>query len=72
MASPASLPFKEMSREVERFARQMEPYVRGEELEPLDFDFPISDFTVTGSIPSIFPERLVHYRLCHDQGPRTT
>lgn len=59
---PGELAFQGVSREVERFARQMEPYVGGEELEPLELDFPISDFTVAGSIPSIFPEHLVHYR----------
>lgn len=59
---PGELTFQTMSREVADFARHLEPHVRGKELEPLVFELPVSDFVLTGSIRSLYPERLVHYR----------
>jgi exodeoxyribonuclease V gamma subunit len=59
---PGESAFRSMSEGVEVFARQMEPYVPGEGLEPLDLDLHLSGFTITGRIPSIFPERMVRYR----------
>ena len=59
---PGEFAFKAMSREVERFARQMEPHLRGEKLEPLVFELPVSDFTITGSIQPLYREHLVRYR----------
>lgn len=59
---PGELAFKNMTREVERFTRQVAPHVRGKELEPLHLDLSISDFTITGSLPSIYSERMVRYR----------
>jgi exodeoxyribonuclease V gamma subunit len=50
------------SQAVEAFARQMELYTLRQELEPLEIDLHISDFTITGRISSIFPERMVRYR----------
>ncbi len=59
---PGELAFKSTSGEVERFARRVEPYLHEGELEPLVFELPVADFTLTGSIPSLYRHYLVRYR----------
>ena len=67
-ASPESLPFKSMSREVEDFARQMEPYLRGEELEPLDLELPGIRLYHHRKHPVDLPGAPGALSLRHDQG----
>jgi exodeoxyribonuclease V gamma subunit len=59
---PGESAFLDMTQEVQDFARQLEPYLLRQELEPLDIDLKIAEFTITGRIPSIFQDRMVRYR----------
>lgn len=59
---PGELAFESTSGEVERFARRVEPYLHEGKLEPLVFELPIADFTLTGSLPSLYRHYLVRYR----------
>ncbi len=59
---PGDLSFKAMSDGVEEFARRLEPFVGEKELDSLVFELPLADFVLTGTITSLFPERLVRYR----------
>jgi len=54
--------YEGLSRGVEGFAEKIAPYMKEKALEPLDVDFPIAGFRITGCIRSIYPERLVQYR----------
>jgi exodeoxyribonuclease V gamma subunit len=59
---PGECAFEAISRRVEDFAGKMESYLLHDELEPLEIDLHLSEFSITGRISSIFPERMVRYR----------
>ncbi len=61
--TPGDFTFKELSRLAESFAARTEPYLRAERLEPLEIRLDIGGFHLTGSLRSIFRERLLRYRL---------
>jgi len=54
--------FEDLRRGVESFAEQTEGYLQKERLEPLDVDFNIAGFRLTGRMEAIYPERLIQYR----------
>ncbi len=62
LGTPGECAFKEMSKGVESFSRCMEPYLRSGRLEPLDVDIRLGEFSLTGRLHSIYPERMIRYR----------
>jgi exodeoxyribonuclease V gamma subunit len=59
---PGECAFEAMSHGVEDFARQLEPHLLREEMEPLEIDLQLAGFAITGRISSIFAERMLRYR----------
>jgi exodeoxyribonuclease V gamma subunit len=51
-----------LSHGVERFVGMTEPFTRETKLEPVEVDLSFSGFKLTGTLNTIYPERLMQYR----------
>jgi exodeoxyribonuclease V gamma subunit len=60
--TPGDLEFRELSRGVEDFASRTAPYLRSGPLEPLTVDLEVDGFRLTGTLRSLFAERMARYR----------
>jgi exodeoxyribonuclease V gamma subunit len=60
--------FEQMALGVQGFAEKVTFHMHGPELEPLEVDFQVQDFRVTGIIHSIYPEKRVQYRYAQVTG----
>jgi exodeoxyribonuclease V gamma subunit len=60
--TPGEFVFKDLSKGVDAFADQTEPYIRSQPLEPLEVHRDIAGFRVTGIIRPLFKDRLLKYR----------
>lgn len=65
---PGLCTFKDLCRQVESFVKKTEPFLQERKLEPLDVDFPVGEFRVTGRIHPIYPKNLVRYRSASIKG----
>ncbi len=54
--------YEKLSREVEGFAEKTGNYTLERALAPLEIDLNLSGFRLTGTVGSIYPERMIQYR----------
>ncbi|MCK5097843.1 MAG: exodeoxyribonuclease V subunit gamma, partial [Desulfobacteraceae bacterium] len=54
--------YDDIAQKVDQFSEKTRPFIDKTALLPLEIDFKISDYHLTGRISNIYPERLVHFR----------
>ena len=54
--------YDRFSREVESFVRQTQPFIQVKPLGPVEVDFKISGFNLTGQIDRVYPNQLFRFR----------
>jgi exodeoxyribonuclease V gamma subunit len=53
---------------VRPFIEMLKHRLKGEKTEPLEFDLPVADFLLKGTIASLYPGGLIHYRFATLRG----
>ena len=59
--------YEELSHGIDRFVQKMQAYTRSETLGPVEVDLSLSDFKLTGTIDTVFSERLMQCRYARVQ-----
>jgi exodeoxyribonuclease V gamma subunit len=54
--------FARVIAEVESFVARLQPFMSGRELPPLDVDFELSGFRISGRLEAFWTDHLIHYR----------
>jgi len=65
--TPGELSFNDLVMEVESFVQEVKPYAAEQMLPPLDVDFEIDGFAVSGRIERIYPAGALSFRFAKDK-----